>query len=227
MLQKIKLIRKSILTEIDFFEHHANRLPKKENISVLKKVCAIWVVSGSGSYLKPILDVPSDKKNRFNYWYHGLDKLRINYAAKWLAAYSHILPSNSQPIMIYNGLEEQKKDLFKAIDAGLLKINKKQIYIAPGKIVRTLDQVKYFSFPQSFDKKKMIGVVSNTSHLVRILRFMNNNRNIFKGIKVLALPVMARSKKGEARLKEIETKGILDYVKKDEASKKSYPYIVL
>lgn len=227
MSQKINAIKKAILDEIDFFEHRANQLPRKKDIDVLKKIGAIWVVSGSGSYLKPLLDVPSDKKNKLNYWYHGLDKLRINYAAKWLAAYSHILPSSPQPIMIYNGLKEQINDLFKAIDRGLLQIDKKKIYIAPGKIDRTLDQVKYFSFPPSHNKNIFMGVISNAPHLARILRFMNKNRKIFSGVKIVALPVGARDKIEGIKFKEMETRGILDYIKNGEADVKPYPYLIL
>lgn len=227
MLLDIK-IRKSVLKEIKLFEKNANQLPKVKDIEILKKVQAIWVLSGSGSYLKPLIDTPSDQNNINNLWYHGTDKARLDYAERWLSAYLKILPDNSQPILIYNGLKEQQKDLFKAIKEKKFKIPINQIYIAPGDNVRTIDQVKKFSFPTNLDLKDgYLGVLSHSTHLPRILRFMNKNRQIFKKIKILVLPLNLKNLKDQTKMVKPEVKGTLDYIKKGRATLDSYPYKLL
>jgi hypothetical protein len=222
------LIKESILAEIALFEQNANLLPQEKDIEVLKKVRAIWVLSGSGSYLKPLINTVSDQINIDNYWYHGTDKARLDYAKRWLSAYQDLLPDNQPPTLIYNGVPEQNQDLLEAVKEKKYQIPADQLYIAPGNIVRTLDQVKKFSFPPDFDLENgYSGVLSHASHLPRILRFMSKNQEIFKGINVLALPLKSDNPQNQIKMIEPEVKGILDYIEKDEANTDSYSYKLL
>lgn len=221
-------IEKSVLTEINLFEENANILPKIENIEILKKVRAVWVLSGSGSCLKPLIDTASDQVNLRNTWYHGTDKARLDYAARWLHAYKNILPEQDSPFLIYNGVLEQNNDLLQAIEGEKYPIPTSQVYIAPGKNVRTLDQVRNFSFPTNLDLQDgYLAIVSHASHLVRTLKFMNKYPEIFHGITVIALPLIDRDQRIQAKMDAPEIKGILDYIAKNEATEESYPYIIL
>lgn len=221
-------IKKSVLTEINLFEKNANKLPQIKDIEILKKVRAIWVLSGSGSYLKPLIDVESDQANINNLWYHGTDKARLDYAEQWLSAYSKILPANFRPILIYNGLKEQQKDLFKAIEEKKCKIALDQVYIAPGDNIRTIDQVKNFSFPPNLDLNNgFLGILSHLTHLPRILRFMGKNRKIFKNIKALVLPLNLKNTEDQVKMAKPEVKGIFDYIQKGKAAIDPYSYRLL
>lgn len=221
-------IKNSVLTEVNLFKKNANKLPEAKNIEILKKVRAVWVLSGSGSYLRPLINTSSDQANLANNWYHGTDKARLDFAERWLSAYSNILPACKPPILIYNGVAEQNRDLHQAIEGGKYPIPTSQVYIAPGENVRTLDQVKNFSFPPDLDLQEgYLGVISHVSHLVRTLKFMNKYPRIFRGIKVIALPIVCKDPKVQDRIDAPETKGILDYIAKNEATEESYPYIIL
>jgi len=218
-------IRDLISAEMDLFEKNANRLPRTEDIKILKKMRAVWVLSGSGSYLKPLINTASDQANIDNHWYHATDKVRLDYAKRWLGAYAKILPNAPRPFLIYNGVSEQNKDLLKASNKKKYKIPPNQIYIAPGQNVRTLDQVKNFSFPPNINfEGGYLGVLSHAQHLARILRFMGKNRKIFRGIKVMALPLKAKNPLYQARMANQEIESVLHYIAKGEAMTEPYPY---
>lgn len=221
-------IKKSVLTEIDLFKKNANQLPQKKDIDILKKVRAIWVLSGSGSYLKPLSDSDSNQANINNLWYHGTDNARLDYAEHWLLSYKNLLPNDRQPTLIYNGVKNQQEDLLHAIKERKYKIPLDQIYIAPGNNIRTIDQVKNFSFPPNLDLNDgYLGVLSHTTHLPRVLRFMGKNRKIFQKIKVLVLPLNLKNIEDQVKMAKPEVKGTLDYIKKGEATIDPYPFLML
>jgi hypothetical protein len=191
------MVRESVITEIDTFEKNADTLPEARDIEMLSKIQAIWVLSG----------------NDFT------NIQRLAFAEEWLSRYSDILPDEAQPILIYNGTKDQNDELSVKAD---------RIYFAPGDNTRTLDQVKNFSFPPDLDiKNSYLGVLTNASHLPRTLRFMNNFQYIFKGIKIVALPVSDTVPDNKSSVVDMEAKGVLDYIKRGSADSIPYPYILI
>lgn len=194
---EIEPTRESVLAEIDLLEKNANQLPEEKDIEILKKIKAVWVLSGD--------DTTNHK--------------RLDYANQWLSVYNDILPDNQSPILIYNGTEEQNKNL---------NVQAKNVYIAPGINKKTIDQVQNFSFPPDLNLEDgYLGVLSHSAHLPRILRFMGKNHEIFKDIKVIALPLAPENPEEQAKMAAPEIKGILDYIQKGEATLDSYPYTML
>lgn len=190
-------IKKSVLTEINLFEKNANKLPQIKDIEILKKVRAIWVVSG---------DDTTNKK-------------RMDYADQWLSIYSDILPDNQPPVLIYNGTEEQNKNFNVQTDRAYIApgINKKTIdQIKNFSFPPDLDLEDGY-----------LGVISHASHFPRILRFMGKNHEIFKDIKVLVLPITPENPEDQVKMAQPEVKGTLDYIKKGEASIDPYLYEIL
>lgn len=189
--------RESLLAEIDLFEQNANKLPGVKDTEILKKVRGIWVLSGD--------DTTNHK--------------RLDYADRWLSAYIDILPDNQPPILIYNGTEEQNKNL---------NVRTKRTYIAPGINKNTLDQVKNFSFPPNLDiDNGYLGIISHSAHFPRILRFINNNQKIFQGMKVTVLPINLDNPENQEEMTQAEVKGTMDYIEKGDADIEPYPYILL
>ncbi|MFA6423047.1 MAG: hypothetical protein WCW17_01190 [Patescibacteria group bacterium] len=193
-------------------------------LNTKSRIKAIWVLAGSGTYLKPLTDSPSDRQNLGNEWYHNLDKERLNFAAEIINNISKL--RDNAPMLIYNGIDIQNKDLLKAARAQKFPIAKDNIFIPKGKIIRTLDQINFFNFPGNFELKKgdFLGIVSHTPHLSRVLRIMSKHKNRFKGINLVLLPINIKNVEGEKKLTEAEITGILDYIAQDLANIEPYPY---
>lgn len=217
-------VKEIILREFFVFEKQAGKLPSPKNLMKYKDVGAVWVVSGGGSYFAPSTDSPSDRAYAKNKWYPGQDKARLDYAKSWLDALARFLPS-SKPILIYNGTKKQNEDLLKAIDTRKFKFPKSRLYLAPGEIARTLDQVKRFSLPPTFPKEGIkLAVLSHSAHLPRILRFMKKFPKPFKNIEIIPLSINVSDKAGQRQMKSLELNNLLGYIARGEAASKPYPY---
>lgn len=219
---KNKKLEKAVGEELSFFESKAGGLPTLQEKERFKSVGAVWVVSGAGSYLHPIIDTPSDNIYKKHKWYSGQDKKRLDYAARWLAEFEN--QYGYSPTLIYNGTVAQDKDLLQAI--GKKKINiRSKIFIPEGEIVNTLDQVKNFLLPDEFDPRKMtLAVLSHSAHLPRILRFMSRFPEGFKGAKVIALSINVTDEAGQSKMKKAELENLSRYVENDNASMFPYPF---
>jgi len=217
-------LKKTILQEIAIFEQCAGKLPIGQNSQMFNDLGALWVVSGGGSYLCEIIDTSSDNKNIGNSWYLGQDKDRLDYAKLWLDA----LPKKQKsdlPVLIYNGTFQQNADLLKAIEDKIFDLPKSRLYIAPGKITRTIEQVQGFSFPPGFSPQgKKLAVLSHTAHLPRILRFMNKFPKPFKGIEVVVLGLNVQNHAGQRAMVRSEVKNLLRYIARGEAAAEPYPF---
>ena len=223
----------NILKEIDEFEDSYNNgiNINKEEANKLKM---IWCISGSGSYEKKLVDTPSDNINKNISWYRGTDKIRLDYAALIVKEINranrqtnlqHVQKIEERyPIIIYNGIKEQVEVLLQ--NAGKrYSIPKERIYIPNGQIVRTIDQIKYFSFPPKTELNNMLmGLVSHAPHISRILRIMSKNDSKFKPVEIKVFPIRLKSKMGNIEFIKREISGILDYIAKGEASIIPYEY---
>jgi RimJ/RimL family protein N-acetyltransferase len=222
----LKLIRKKYSDEIAYFERQAGDLPKAKSAKKYEDIGAVWVISGGGSYLSEIIDAPSDRVYAKKRWYPNQDKQRLDYAKAVLDALDVLWPK-SRPKLIYNGTRKQNFDLRKAIEKGLFKFPKSRLYVAPGKITKTLEQVEKFSFPPDFKPGKMkLGVLSHSAHLSRILRFMNRFAKKFKGVRVVPLSTNVSDYSGEHQMAASELDNLLGYISRKEAPDEPYPFIV-
>ena len=193
-------IDEMIRREFAIFKKQAGKLPSKEDLGKNKNIGAVWVLSGGGSYLLPIVNSTSDRIYAKKNWYPGQDKARLDYAKACIDALASLSPL---PVLIYNGTKRQNADLRKAIDRGLFKLPKSRLYIVPGEITRTLDQVTKFSFPPSFNVKKMkLAVLSHSAHLPRILRFMRKYPKPFKNVEIVPLSINIQSKIGQRQMEK-------------------------
>ncbi len=219
-----KLIRKGYLKEVAFFEKQAGRLPNKKSAPKYENIGAVWVISGGGSYLSAIIDTPSDHAYGEKKWYPNQDKRRLDYAKAVLDSLSHLMPK-SKPTLIYNGTRKQNLDLRKAISQGLFKFPMSRLYIAPGKITKTLEQVKKFTFPPGFRPEKMkLGLLSHSVHLPRVLRFMNRHSKKFKAVRIIPFSLNLPEKALERQMADCELETLLGYISRDEASIEPYPF---
>ena len=212
------------LDEVKFFQARAGELPSHENQEKYKDIGALWVVSGGGTYLSALVDSPSDRSYGKYPWYIGQDKVRLDYAKRWLDAYS-LQPPFAKATLIYNGTKEQNRDLLRAISDGKFDFARSSVYISQANITRTIEQIKNFSLPDSFDiKGEKLAVLSHSAHLPRILRFMNKFPNRFKGVKIVPLSVNLDQKSSENQMAELELNNLLGYIERGEASAEPYPY---
>jgi RimJ/RimL family protein N-acetyltransferase len=207
-------------SELDYIEQSAGELPNAKNKDKYLDVGALWVISGAGSYFKKLTSSSSDKIYKKHPWYPGQDRDRLEYAKKWLDAYRKVYPGLN-PALIYNGTKEQNTDLAEAISSGKFRL-KGPLFISPGKIVRTLDQIKQFSFNPEFKKGQKLAVLSHSAHIPRILRFMDKFKQRFKSVEVIAVSISLEPK-DEREMAKIEKRTLLGYIKRDEASQNIYP----
>ena len=226
LVDKNDQIRDAISRELCIFERQAGELPCEKEKEKYKNIGAVWVVSGGGSYFSPIINSPSDRIYSKNSWYCGQDKARLDYAMSWVNAFTYLNPL-TPPMIIYNGTKKQNDDLLKAIDEGIFKFPKSQLYIASGKITRTLDQVKNFSFPPAFEvKKTKLAVLSHSAHLPRLLRFMNKFPKPFRGVEIVPLSINLNKKADQRQMLRMELDNLLGYIERDETSAQAYPFEV-
>lgn len=221
-------LAESIQSELDVMIQSADKLPEKKDMEILKKVRAVWVLSGSGSYFVPLSNSTSDQANINNLWYYGTDRARLDYVAQWLLSYAKVLPKHLQPVLIYNGVKNQQEDLIKAIQTGKYKVPLGKIFFPPGDNTRTIDQIKNFALPPNINLEDgYLGVLSHAPHLLRTLKFMKKNQMIFGKIKILALPLKLKDEKDQNAMNKPEIKGMLDYVDKGIADPSSRTYKLL
>jgi len=221
----IDQVAKTIIDEISLFEASAGTLPSQQTVVTLQKIKAIWVVSGGGSYLEPIIDTPSDNKNTKNSWYLGQDKARLDYALLWINDFATTMPP-PPPLMIYNGTKKQNADLQKAIREKIFDLTNAQLYIAPGDITRTIEQVKNFSFPPSIKPAVCrLAILSHSAHLPRILRFMNKYPRQFKNAEIVPLSIKIQDVWGQQQMIISELNNLLGCIARGEAAIEPYSFI--
>lgn len=184
---------------------------------------AIWVLSGAGSYSKPIIDSPGDLVYKDKPWAQNSDRRRIDYAVKLSGQIKQL--SGEEPFLIYNGLEVQVKDLLEVIEKKYVNITKEKLFIPKGKITRTLDQVVNFELPKiDFEQGDKIGIVSHAPHLCRVIRMANIYKPFPEEIKVKLFPIIFSDPGNEAYFAQNEIMGVIGYLSRGEASGEPYPF---
>jgi RimJ/RimL family protein N-acetyltransferase len=215
--------KKTFNDEIAYFESIARQSFVGADSNKYKNVGAIWVLSGSGSYLKKLISSPSDLAFKKYTWYSGTDRKRLNHAKKWLEGYEKAF--GRLPYLIYNGTEEQNDDLKKAVQNGDFKFPLGKLFIPKQPIKNTLDQVKYFELPKQIDpQKQSLAILSHSTHLPRILRFMNKYASVFQGIEIVLIPLDAENAKDQTEMMLLEFKNIQNYLKQKKIDLQPYPF---
>jgi len=217
-----------IILEIQDLEEAAGAMNLPLSFDETKKIKAIWVISGAGTYFQPITNTAGDLIYKDKAWAHFSDHDRISYASEIVKKIGLLASAKSLPgpYLIYDGIEEQNEDLISAVESHEIMIPKSALFIPKGRILKTLDQVKYFELPADLNIQNgdVIGVVSHAPHLARVMRMVNKYKPFPKGVKVKLLPLVFTGNKNEKEFAQAEITGILDYISKGEATEESYPY---
>jgi hypothetical protein len=225
--EELRKLLREIILEIRKVERSAKN-PNLADYKDLNRIRTIWSISGTGSYQKPLIDVPSDKMWLNHSWGQSTDKLRLDYSTSLIHRIKKILPENPQPVLLYNGVAEQN-EVLKKVAQSKLGLKESEYFIMPGKIVRTLDQAKSFTLPPGSQLKKddRIGIVSHAPHLIRLMKMVNIYKPFPKGARIILLPLVFETDTAENEFTKMEISGMLGYISRGEAAKQSYPYELL
>ena len=249
---------KTFIAEIAEEIRRLEQVGEKEKVriemptEIAKKIGAIWVNSGVGTY-----DTPMKEKERGVYknlpWMEWADRTRLNHAAilerkvaearsgknfdkgslddlKERKAKIKEMIREYGPIIIYNGVELENDTVADVLSREGTIIPKDTVTIIRGTtehpIVNTLDTVKTLKLPPDFRNDQELAIVAHAPHLARIMRMINKQPPFPRTTKVRLFPV-ATPEAGKMEYAEMEILGILNYtLRKGVADKKSYPYAV-
>jgi hypothetical protein len=174
-----KILKNEVRHEIEYLLKHNQHPPIHPDTD------AVWVFSGPGTFLKAL----ENNEQNFTRW---MDRYRILYGlnivkkvtAKKLKKSSGEITKQdileNGPLFIYNGTEEENKDLRAALNHELSILPSEKVIIVDQvkidgtiqEIENTLDQIK--SFPKELVGKQItnrIAIVSHAPHIARILRY--------------------------------------------------------
>ncbi|MFA7252984.1 MAG: GNAT family N-acetyltransferase [Patescibacteria group bacterium] len=200
------------------------------------RIKAVWVVSGTGTYFEPITTTSGDQIYKDKPWAYFTDKKRIDHGVAVVLAITkeklgsaaddnirrHI--SKSGPFLVYNGIPLQNEALESMTMKESFQLPPDKLFIAPGKVARTLDQVKQISFPKDcqFKVNDLIGVVTHVHHYTRVIRMVNRFRPLPDGVSIrpFLLPI---PEEGRAYSMQAEIRGILAYSAEGAATLENYP----
>jgi hypothetical protein len=179
MTDSEQILKNEVRHEIEYLLRHNQHPPIHPDTDV------VWVFSGPGTFFKAL----EQGEQNFTRW---MDRYRILYGlsivkevtAKKLKQSSKEIVKNDilqhGPLFLYNGNEEENRDLRAALDNKLTILPREKVMIID-KIIseepiqpieNTLDQIK--SFPKEIIGNKLqkrIAIVSHAPHIARILRY--------------------------------------------------------
>lgn len=220
---ELDLLIEQSIKEIKLLNRVADRTlsftPAKAN-----KIKAIWAISGSGTYTKSITNVPGDQVYRSKIWGQWSDKKRIDHSLEIIQKIS-TQNGGFYPYLIYNGITEQVIDLKDALQSDRLDLPKDKLFIPTGMVIKTIDQVKGLSFPRdALQEGDVLGIVSHSPHLARVMRMVNKFRSIPLGVSVQLFPMTFNNIENDEEFAFNEILGIIGYISRGEATIESYPY---
>jgi hypothetical protein len=232
--EQLDLLIEQLLKEIKEIEKAAEELRLPSSTEEAKKIKAVWVISGAGTYTKPITNTSGDLIYKDKKWAYFSDRDRIAHAIKVIDNIALIVSKENatkqsqgsfSPYLVYNGIDEQVNDLIFAIKSGKVSYPLEKLLIPKGRISRTLDQILSFDLPDNLvEEGDTIGIVSHAPHLARAMRMINKYKPLPKEVKVKLFPIVFNDNKGEEEFTENEIMGIVGYISRNEATIKSYPY---
>ncbi|MBI4085843.1 MAG: hypothetical protein HY433_01200 [Candidatus Liptonbacteria bacterium] len=249
---------KALITEIAQEIKQLEEVGEKEKARIempaetAKKIGAIWVNSGVGTY-----DTPLKEKERGVYknlpWIQWADRQRLNHAAilarkvaearsgenfdrgslasiKERKAKIKEMIGRYGPKIIYNGTELEDDTVADVLSREGTIIPEDDVIIIRGSverpIINTLDTVKTLKLPPEFRDDQELAIVAHAPHLARIMRMLNKQPPFPRTTKVRLFPVPT-PEAGKKEYAELEILGILNYVlRRGVAEKESYPYVM-
>lgn len=236
-----EIVATDALNLIQSFEEAASHPNLPKTAEEAKKIKALWVFSGPGTYDLPFKD---DRYQNFP-WAGFMDRRRLNRAG-WLMrkiteiAIGKLLDGTKNPYdmrqailengpyLIYNGRPDENATVEDVLKRPGIAIPRGKVHVIDAIIDNTLDQVKSFDLPinlnlQSDDR---IALVSHAPHLARVLYVIDKFRPFPEGVRIQAFPI-ATPREGKQIYAEMEIQGILYYAfVSNEASKNPYPHIL-
>lgn len=182
----------------------------------------IWVLSGPGFF-----DQATKKDGYENFsWARFMGRDRLRYAEEII-----ILHNDQKPWLIFNGRQDENKNLKKTVLHGNLTISPERLHVVDNpRIRKTIDQVSYFNLPNSNEWKRgdVLGVVTHSPHMIRFLHLLGVDKKIIpEGVIVRPFPIT--SPKGcIPEYWNMEILGLLYriYITR-QASSEIYPYRIL
>lgn len=228
----IKEVIETALEEIEKLENAGNptdvlaALP----LEVAKKISALWVFSGPGTYDDPIKD---DRYKNYT-WARGMDKERLSYAA-WLARKisetvsgetlrgpingiperiqkARKMIAENGPTILYNGTELENSVVRDVLTRKGIVIPPEKVRIIGEGINNTVDQVKTFKLPEELHRSGgEIGIISHAPHLMRIIHILSQYQSLPKDMIVRLFPISS-SAEGREEYAETEIRALLYYV---------------
>lgn len=247
---EIKQFIDDILREMELLEEIAARDNRELHLSddIAKKIEAIWVLSGPGTYDDPV----KEDRYRDYPWARGMDRARLNYAARIAKRVAEARSGKSfdrgglsslrkrkeltkesilesGPYIIYNGRPDENAVVRDVLTREGIIIPQEKVLVMGEGIDKSVDQVKTVHLPEDFDiEHDELAIVSHAPQLVRIMRMINRYKPFPEGTKIRLLPIVT-PEGGKAEYALMETRGILYYTflsPDRDAAKKSYPYVV-
>ncbi len=248
--EEIKQLIDEVLREIDLLEEIAERDYREFHLSddVAKKIEAIWVLSGPGTYDDPVKE---DRYKNFP-WARGMDRARLNYAARIARRVTEARSGDvfdqgglsslqkrkeltkrsileSGPYIIYNGRPDENEVVHDVLTREGIIIPQEKVMVIGEGIDKSVDQVKSVRLPENFDiEHDELAIISHAPQLARIVRMINRYRPFPEGTKIRLLPI-STPEGGKTEYALMETRGILYYAFLSldrDATKESYPYLV-
>ena len=247
---EIKQLIGNVLQEIELLEEIAERDYRELRIAdeVAKKIEALWVLSGPGTYDDPV------KEDRYkNYpWARGMDRARLNYAARIARRVAEARSgeafnkgglsslkerkeltkqaiSESGPYIIYNGRPDENEVVRDVLTREGIIIPKEKVMVIGEDIDKSVDQVKTIRLPEDFSiEHDELAIISHAPQLARIVRMINRYKPFPEGTKIRLLPVPT-PEGGKAEYALMETRGILYYTflsPDRDTTKEPFPYSV-
>lgn len=112
---------------------------------------------------------------------------------------------NFGPTLIYNGTDKMNHMADNALDGVKSIIPREKANITGKGILNTADQMRTFKLPDELHKPGgEIAIVAHSPHFVRILRMLNNYKNLPTDMKVRVFPLrMPKGSEYEYSLMEI------------------------
>lgn len=233
---------KRVVAEIDEVGGIKSKGIEKQLERDAKKIKAVWVLSGAGTFDLPLTNTPGDQIYSGKTWAYYSDRDRIKYAVELIGHISRIVALRSKdkdkqsseidlieqygPYLIYNGIEEQNKAIRQAIKKGKLVFPQSKLYIPQGRITRTLDQVKNLNFPdEEYRAGDILAIITHCAHYPRVLRMLNKYKKIPDNLLVRIYPVQFKDNAGSKEFTFNEIMGVLGYIALGKATIEPYNYI--
>jgi len=233
----LKNVVRQVVVEIDDYNQIKSEDVLKRLEQEAKKIKAVWVISGTGTFFRPFTDMPGDRIYKKKQWAYFSDRDRIKSAARVISRVSRALVKESKdkvqdhqlsleeqikkygPYLIYNGIEEQKKALREAIKSRKLILPDSKLFIPKGKIIKTLDQVKNFVLPNGdYRSGDVLVIVTHSAHYSRTLRMLNKYGTISGKLAVRVYPVRFKNRIDSMEFTLNEIMGVLGYIAQGEAT---------